>query len=42
MKKIKDNTTTITNVIASSGSFDIELIESLGTEDYKSLMEISA
>jgi hypothetical protein len=42
MKKIKDNTTTITNVIASSGSFNIELIESLGTEDYKSLMEISA
>jgi hypothetical protein len=42
MKKIKNNTTTITNVIASSGSFDIELIESLGTEDYESLMEISA
>ena len=42
MKKIKNTTTTITNVIASSGSFDIELIESLGTEDYESLMEISA
>jgi len=42
VKKIKNNTTTITNVIASSGSFDIELIESLGTEDYESLMEISA
>ena len=42
MKKIKNNTTTITNIIASSGSFDIELIESLGTDDYKSLMEISA
>ena len=42
MKKIKNNTTTITNVIASSGSLDIELIESLGTEDYKSLIDISA
>ena len=42
MKKIKNNTTTITNVIASSGSLDIELIESLGTRDYKSLMDISA
>lgn len=42
MKKIKKNTTTITKIIASSGSFDIELIESLGTADYESLMEISA
>ena len=42
MKKIKKNTTTITKIIASSGSFDIELIESLGTADYQSLMEISA
>ena len=42
MKKIKKNTTTITKIIASSGSFDIELIESLGTDDYESLMEISA
>lgn len=42
MKKIKKNTTTITKIIASSGSFDIELIESLGTDDYQSLMEISA
>ena len=42
MKKIKNNTTTITNVLASSGSLDIELIESLGTRDYKSLMDISA
>ena len=42
MKKIKNNTTTITKIIASSGSFDIELIESLGTDDYESLMEISA
>jgi len=42
MKKIKNNATTITNVIASSGSFDIELIESLGTDDYESLMDISA
>ena len=42
MKKIKNNSTTIKNVIASSGSFDIELIKRLGTEDYESLMEISA
>ena len=42
MKKIKNNTTTITKIIASSGSFDIELIESLGTDNYESLMEISA
>ncbi len=30
-----------TNVIASSGLFKIELIEELGTDDYKPLITIS-
>jgi|TARA_B110000881_G_scaffold219586_1_gene241910 hypothetical protein len=37
----QNNATSITDVIASSGSFDIELIKKLGTDDYKSLMDIS-
>ena len=39
--KNQNNATSVTDVIASSGSLDIELIKSLGTNDYESLIEIS-
>ena len=43
MVKIKNqtNATSVTSVIASSDSFNIELIKSLGTNDYESLIAIS-